>query len=389
MSVAIVSTPSVPTLAPATDTAGGDASAGEGFADLLLGQLALGTGPLPTATEVASVLPVKGEDPDLGEETDTAIGSDTNSLLATLALVTPQVTAQPSAPATASTESEATGAATLTAQASPSFEKDAKAPGSSAPVSTTAFSAEGSDADAAAKIAVAPAPIEGNSLDKIAIAPAPLENNSQGKTAVAPVPTNGNSFDTIAVAPVPLENEPGLETVAADTQTTTLLPTTHTPHVSADKGGPRNDTQLSVATPVRNQEWASEFSQKVVWLASADKQSAQLTLNPAELGPIEISLSMDKGNATVSFASANAEVRDSIETAMPRLREMFASAGIELGQTNVGAESFRQQSGNGEGNQSASRSMTDNAILAGDTALPLQSRGFSSQQGSGLVNLFA
>ena len=365
MSVAIVSTPSVPTPAPATDTASGDTSAGEGFADLLLGQLALSTGLAPAATEVvAAALQVKGADSDPGEDADaaTAIGPDTNSLLATLALVTPPVTAQPAAPASASTESEATGAATLTTQASLSFEKDAKAPGSSAPGSAAALSAEPTDVDAAAA--------------KIAVAP-------------APTPIDGNALDKTAVSAAPLERRPSVETVAADTQTSTLLHATHAAHSSADKSGPRNDTSLSVSTPVRDQAWASEFGQKVVWLASADKQSAQLTLNPAELGPIEISLSMDKGNATVSFASANAEVRDSIETAMPRLREMFASAGIELGQTNVGAESFRQQAGNGQGQPGSSRSSADNAILAADPALPLQSRSFSTQQGNGLVNLFA
>jgi flagellar hook-length control protein FliK len=107
------------------------------------------------------------------------------------------------------------------------------------------------------------------------------------------------------------------------------------------------------------------------------------------MGPIEISLNLDKGNASASFVSANAEVRDAIETALPRLREMFASAGIELGQANVSAESFRQQSGNGDGQRSSSRWVADNAILGADSAGLLSARTFSVKHGNGLVDIFA
>ena len=151
------------------------------------------------------------------------------------------------------------------------------------------------------------------------------------------------------------------------------------------------ETTLSIPTPIRDQSWAQYFSQKITWLATSDKQTAQITLNPAHMGPIEISLNLDKSSATASFVSANAEVRDAIETAMPRLREMFANAGIELGQTNVSSESFRQQSGNDDGNSNrgAGQGITDKAILGADSTLSLHARTFSTQRGNGLVDIFA
>lgn len=149
------------------------------------------------------------------------------------------------------------------------------------------------------------------------------------------------------------------------------------------------DVLLPLSTPMRDQSWSVDFAQKIVWLATSDKQSAQLTLNPPHMGPIEISLNLDKVNASASFVSANADVRDAIETALPRLREMFASAGIELGQTNVSAESFRQQPGNGEGQRSSSRWVADHAILGADSAGSLSARAFSDKHGNGLVDIFA
>jgi flagellar hook-length control protein FliK len=200
--------------------------------------------------------------------------------------------------------------------------------------------------------------------------------------------------DKAARFAVPAFVAPGAEPIMAKTILADNLPST----ISEPAGNiplnaqnlPLNrDISLPLSTPVRDQSWSADFAQKIVWLATSDKQSAQLTLNPPHMGPIEISLNIDKSNASASFVSANAEVRDAIEMALPRLREMFASAGIELGQTNVSAESFRQQSGNGEGQRSSSQRFADNAILGADSAGSLSARVFSVKQGNGLVDIFA
>lgn len=181
------------------------------------------------------------------------------------------------------------------------------------------------------------------------------------------------------------EKAPATESIAkGDEQARTISTLASHPAATAQRDAP-----LAVHANIRDQSWSSEFSQKIVWLATADKQSAQLTLNPPQMGPIEISLSVDKGSASASFVSANQEVRDAIETALPRLREMFASAGIQLGQTNVSSESFRQQSENPAASRARSQAGGDNDILVGGSVESLTSRGFHGQAGNGLVDLFA
>jgi len=179
------------------------------------------------------------------------------------------------------------------------------------------------------------------------------------------------------------------KTILADTLPTTMSELAGNSPVNVLKPLTNRDVTLPLSTPIREQSWSGDFAQKIVWLATNDKQTAQITLNPPHMGPIEISLNLDKGNASASFVSANAEVRDAIETALPRLREMFASAGIELGQANVSAESFRQHPGSGEGKQSSSQWVADNAILGADSAGSLSARAFSAQHGNGLVDIFA
>lgn len=150
------------------------------------------------------------------------------------------------------------------------------------------------------------------------------------------------------------------------------------------------DSSLHIPTPVRDAAWPAELSQKVVWMSRQDLQSAQITLNPPQLGPIEISLDVKNEQASAVFVSGNAEVREAIESALPRLREMLAGIGVELGQTNVSHESFRQASEqNSQYRQAAARSADaniDRGIMTNETAGTTTVR---ARVGNGLVDTFA
>ena len=127
-------------------------------------------------------------------------------------------------------------------------------------------------------------------------------------------------------------------------------------------------------------------------MARQDLQSAQITLNPPQLGPIEVSLDIRNEQATATFVSANPEVREAIESSLPRLREMLAGVGVELGQANVSHESFRQaseQNNNGNGRQTSDAGTRQSA--AGGTLQPGIMAADTShlRSGRGLVDTFA
>jgi flagellar hook-length control protein FliK len=165
-----------------------------------------------------------------------------------------------------------------------------------------------------------------------------------------------------------------------------LAPASQAPNASA---GIVPETSLGLQTALRDPSWATDFGQKLLWFAASDKQLAQLTLNPPQLGAIEITLKIDKDSANAHFVSANADVRGAIEAALPRLREMFANAGIDLGQVSVGSESFRQ-SADSQGQASGPpRAMADTAILAADSVNALLGQNIVTQRGSTLVDIFA
>lgn len=98
-------------------------------------------------------------------------------------------------------------------------------------------------------------------------------------------------------------------------------------------------TPLTVTTPVGRKDWGDDFGQKITWLATHNQQSAELHLNPPQLGPLDVVVSVSGDQATAFFSSPHAAVRDAVEQAMPKLREMMADNGITLGNTSVSDQS--------------------------------------------------
>lgn len=161
--------------------------------------------------------------------------------------------------------------------------------------------------------------------------------------------------------------------------------------VSSTRGLHAEKAKLDVATPVHSPNWSAEVGQRVVWMARNNVQEAQLSVNPPHLGPIEITLSLKDDAATARFFSPHAEVREILEQALPRLREMLAGAGVQLGQSDVGAQSqqaFQQFSGrhNGAGNGQPSFS-EEHPSLHGLNAVK-QTAAVRTLIGNGLVDTF-
>lgn len=149
------------------------------------------------------------------------------------------------------------------------------------------------------------------------------------------------------------------------------------------------DSKAQISTPLHSAAWGSEFANKVVWLAKNDQQQAQININPAQLGPIQITLHLNGDQATATFGSANAEVRQAIENSLPQLKEMLSSAGINLGQADVGANLAQQNREVPYQAPNGNRLANETAILPGDGNIGNGKISPPIQQGRGLVDLFA
>jgi len=95
------------------------------------------------------------------------------------------------------------------------------------------------------------------------------------------------------------------------------------------------------ANPVQQPAFEQALGERLAWLVQEGRHDARIKLHPAELGSIDIRLSLDGDTTRISLASPHAAVRDALEQAVPRLRELLGSAGLDLGQVNVGTGDAR------------------------------------------------
>ncbi|MBD8574370.1 flagellar hook-length control protein FliK [Pseudomonas syringae] len=116
-----------------------------------------------------------------------------------------------------------------------------------------------------------------------------------------------------------------------------------------------------VSTPVINQPlamhqsgWSEGIVERVMYLSSQNLKSAEIKLEPAELGRLDIRVNMAPDQQTqVTFVSAHLGVRDALESQMIRLRESFQQQG--LGQVDVNVSDQSQQQAQQQAQEQASR----------------------------------
>ena len=154
-----------------------------------------------------------------------------------------------------------------------------------------------------------------------------------------------------AVQPAKLASSEKSGTQTADLLPKLDLPSNNTPFALQMAGvhTPKANSALPLAAPsvisvpVGQTGWDQAFSQRVTWIATHDQQSARIELNPPNLGPLEVRISLQHDQASAVFSSPHGAVREAIEAALPKLREMLAESGLTMGSVNVSAQFSQQQ----------------------------------------------
>ena len=125
---------------------------------------------------------------------------------------------------------------------------------------------------------------------------------------------------------------------------------------------PQHLAHLKLASP----ETPAQLHQKVNLMLTDKLQQAEIQLDPLGLGKMKIQIQMGSDNqANVHFVVQHGQTREMLEQAMPRLRDMLAGQGIQLGQTLVQQQPQQQSqgqsafSGQGQSGQHGSGSFSE------------------------------
>lgn len=169
---------------------------------------------------------------------------------------------------------------------------------------------------------------------------------SNRNTGRSPLLATDNSATIASTAALPAELTAPAAASASTIQPTNVLPNalTSAPTLlnaatSAADVSAGNQLSAQIGTP----DWNQALSQRVLWMVHGGEQSATLSLNPPDLGPLQVVLNVSNSQANATFITAQPEVKQALEAAMPQLQSMLAGAGIQLGQANVQSGSSGQQ----------------------------------------------
>ncbi|RQR28631.1 flagellar hook-length control protein FliK [Burkholderia sp. Bp9143] len=148
-----------------------------------------------------------------------------------------------------------------------------------------------------------------------------------------------------------------------------------------------------LAPHVGTADWTDALSQKVVFLSNAHQQSAELTLNPPDLGPLQVVLRVADNHAHALFVSQHAQVRDAVEAALPKLREAMEAGGLGLGSATVSDGGFASQQQNPQqrfaGGQSSPRARAGSSAVDAPVAAAQSAAAGATVSRAGLVDTFA
>ncbi|HCS45404.1 MAG TPA: flagellar hook-length control protein FliK [Pseudomonas sp.] len=120
---------------------------------------------------------------------------------------------------------------------------------------------------------------------------------------------------------------------------------------------PKTANALPVNQPIAMHQngWTEEVVNRVMYLSSANLKAADIQLQPAELGRLDIRVNMVPDQQTqITFMSAHPSVREALDGQMHRLRDMFAQQGMGQVDVNVSDQSRGSQQGQEQAQQSQS-----------------------------------
>ena len=189
----------------------------------------------------------------------------------------------------------------------------------------------------------------------------------------ASAPANGDSLQTFAagLAAIGHAAVPAAATTSSNSQSTPDLAAlgSLTAAVSAAPAGAAASTthNLAMNAPVGSSGFAKELGQQITWLSGQDVKQAQIRLNPQDLGPLDVKVSVEHGRVDVSFLTQHPAATAAVQQGLDQLNQMLGGQGLSLGHATVGQHA-QQHSGAQHGQQaqtfSSDETPTDTPIAA-------------------------
>ncbi len=177
---------------------------------------------------------------------------------------------------------------------------------------------------------------------------------------------------------------PGVASAAANADPNSVLSLQPLIPSSGSSSAPQVSVNQPVSMPPGQPGWDMQVGQRLMFMVNREMQSAEIRLNPAELGPMEVKVRNDGDRVSVVFQVLNAPVRDAIEQSIPRLREFFAEQGMNLVDVDVSQQGF-------SGREDGQEQVTGQSGRMADTAnaeMPEEGEGAVTASSDSLIDYY-
>lgn len=149
--------------------------------------------------------------------------------------------------------------------------------------------------------------------------------------------------------------------------------------------------QATLPTPLDAPDFTQKLADQVsLWVGQARNDgpmTAELHLNPAEMGPINVKISLDGQSAHVDFAAAALETRQAIEASLSMLSSSLNDVGLSLSGGGVFSQTPQQQQAFSQAAPGAPNASGRAGQGDSDEAEPLGMRQVSAPRASRLGGL--
>ncbi len=172
--------------------------------------------------------------------------------------------------------------------------------------------------------------------------------------------TSGDSLQNGAILPQLIKDGQGFNLQAMQN----TEPTEKTPGVEKHVSNPEPEKTMSgltadmipfhspveiktdspaISRPLDHPGWNKDLGEQIVWMNNKTMSAAEIKLNPEHLGPISVRIDIHQDQASIMFTANHAEVKEALESSIPKLREMLGAQQLNLINVNISQNSTPDQ----------------------------------------------
>lgn len=104
----------------------------------------------------------------------------------------------------------------------------------------------------------------------------------------------------------------------------------------------RSITNVQMLHAPHHPEFAAELGARLLTWTRQGVHQAELRLNPAELGPVQVSIQLQGQQAQIGFVADVAATRDALQASLPQLAAALAREGLQLSGGSVQSQTQQQ-----------------------------------------------